>query len=1604
MWGQGSWGSSQQSSWGSQQGSWGKGGQQSQQSWGSGGDQWGSSTQTKGKAGAGKGAAPQKVPASSSPAAQKVPASSAPANAKGGAWGASGKGAAWGKSAAPAVDKGAEFKAKVAKFAKEFETIEKVAKTTLESTKVVLENEKATAGALKSSMESAEKQQTKLNELMKNMTGESYEGRKLGAAHAAPTKELMDMITKIKTLWQSAATTTSKLRPRAAKAQAEADLKVKEGKDTAAFTSLFSKLKAGCLSAENAANDVAKKAAPLVSSPPEDGAEKDKKVAAIETAATEALKKLDAAKADIGEKMKTIASYAPEAKKTAQASLMEMQKKVNEAVKTVTVYKSFKVQLPKLAANEKTISEISEKLKGHDGAISKAGELAKASSMTKEKLGQIEEQVDPVQKAISEVGISLSKLRGLDAVTQDKATKLRARGDELKKKVEGVFSKIKGQRDKIKAEENIETAKELAEKCDSCWKACQEAEMPFLMGVEVLPKEENEEALKNCKEASTAAAVAANAARSHCRVKLAEAKAYEKDLSASTITELTKLMKEIEANEVKFSKFAKDLAERRILPLITEALDALDEFEKKVKIAESAGKVLLSPSIETETAEVVDGAVEKLKSVLSEANASGNKAKNTLQKNQRDSHARDNHPSVVQIKKGLTDGNEKLSKLRSALTKGEQIVRAQKALTSGEEKVKEAEEAAAKAKKCVPKAGKAFSMDAVSKLKEACAEAMKSTKLASSAISPAMTGAPSQVKAELQKLLDRNTAAKKEIDEIQSSTKEPREEALSSHYVEEGKEKVKAVEDAAQKMDDAEGPFLIGSSMGSSKATFEVLEKCSQAAKEVQVAISAYNTLQSQKIGESRQFAAEMSKKVKEIFAELAAKVKKVSDKLVTFEKDSRERSKEARMVEVGEKEKELEANAKKTLSAVEVFTKEGADKMSEAEAEAPLKAFMEAEKETSKIIQSLTGFLQARAKEQQGNKEHTETIKKVQERIKEIKDEITEKRKSVTPHEKRSLGTRLLAEAKEQVAGLDAEIKKATGACAPLLEEAGLQFLVAASVSSLAAALQKHMQEKSLSIDEVFKSIKKGKALGDKDFSKFLSDLAASGHDELGALSEGRPEAMVKKIASSSKGISAEDFANILKQECTCTKQVTLTDKFEIEGGETLCKVEPGTTVELLGASKDDEKGLTRSECKVGDKTGWITVKQGKGVRYLTIVSPFKVFCAGMDKAVQEGGSAVQKVSSSLSGKLKQGGPAEEGPLKEARTQMEKLKEDVTAAIKAIEELKKKVGEAKRAYATKEAAERNAHIEAKNKKEAAPFLEAPNAKVEALEAEVKAVEEAAAPMVSLSGDGLQSFATPASVAEKVDKLAAAVKESADAAREAIKEQTKAASEISPPTGGIALAKSTLKGLSAKVDKLAGEARKAQGVVSGKCKSLTAAKLEPVADALRKLAAKKGKSIEEFFDSRKKGEKIPEAAFCKTLESLVVDEVPISSELAKLVCRKLEADGISKDTFMKYVVLYFKVVRTIVFTDALDISNTKTLRKGDEGEVVEVLEGPVTDEANGLTRVRAKSLKKDDTTVGWITVSGSKGTAFLERTTKPVEKKPVEKAAAKPAETAKPAA
>jgi len=376
---------------------------------------------------------------------------------------------------------------------------------------------------------------------------------------------------------------------------------------------------------------------------------------------------------------------------------------------------------------------------------------------------------------------------------------------------------------------------------------------------------------------------------------------------------------------------------------------------------------------------------------------------------------------------------------------------------------------------------------------------------------------------------------------------------------------------------------------------------------------------------------------------------------------------------------------------------------------------------------------------------------------------------------------------------------------------------------------------------------------------------------------------------------------------------------------------------------------------------------------------SPFKHYCTEAEKAVSEATKKMDEASRALSARMGQGGQAKDGSrLKEARDEMAKMKEPILKAQKDMKELTGKFQKSKGEYANKERAEANLHIEVRNKKEAAQYVEGPRAKLEAVEAAAKAAEEAAAAMVSLTGEELEGFAKPATVLKNVEKLHARVTEKAAVVREVLKEQQKVLAELKTQTGGTAEAKKQFASISQKLQEFVGKTSKANSIVKVKCASLVTAKLDPAAEGIRKHAQQNKMSPEQLFKSLKTGDKIPEKAFCKLLTSL--EGLSVSPEHATLICQKLEADGISKDTFIKYVVIYYKVVKAIVFTDVFDLTKCKTVRRGDVGEIIEVLEGPVRDEVNAMTRVRGTSTVDGKVTEGWVTVSGNKGTAFLEKT------------------------
>jgi len=89
-----------------------------------------------------------------------------------------------------------------------------------------------------------------------------------------------------------------------------------------------------------------------------------------------------------------------------------------------------------------------------------------------------------------------------------------------------------------------------------------------------------------------------------------------------------------------------------------------------------------------------------------------------------------------------------------------------------------------------------------------------------------------------------------------------------------------------------------------------------------------------------------------------------------------------------------------------------------------------------------------------------------------------------------------------------------------------------------------------------------------------------------------------------------------------------------------------------------------------------------------------------------------------------------------------------------------------------------------------------------------------------------------------------------------------------------------------------------------------------------------------------------------------------------------EEDGsIPKSRFINFVRHFMKVSKETVMTSEMVIKESKTLRRLEVGEVVEVLQGPVEETTVKLQRVNAKALQ--DGLQGWITLEGNQGTAFL---------------------------
>lgn len=292
---------------------------------------------------------------------------------------------------------------------------------------------------------------------------------------------------------------------------------------------------------------------------------------------------------------------------------------------------------------------------------------------------------------------------------------------------------------------------------------------------------------------------------------------------------------------------------------------------------------------------------------------------------------------------------------------------------------------------------------------------------------------------------------------------------------------------------------------------------------------------------------------------------------------------------------------------------------------------------------------------------------------------------------------------------------------------------------------------------------------------------------------------------------------------------------------------------------------------------------------------------------------------------------------------------------------------------------ERKAKILAEQKHAVAKIFEEGKAMLDAADAAVTKLEADAKPLAQVGADELNAEATKT--------LAAEVEKAASEARSKIEESAGKGKEITASCAENEALKgfdqSFVNRLTQRSSRIETRVEKVLSVVeSAKEKAVRKAYAEmdvkrtACVSAIRAKMGEDGKSGEQYFKSLTDDDSLSKDKFVSLLGEL--GDLDLKDDQAEKLFKHIAGDdatGVSQERFLELIRLHYKCVKNTVMSEELTIKS-KTVRRLDVGEILEILEGPAKEDGVGVQRAKCKAVQ--DEAIGWVTIAGNQGTAFLE--------------------------
>lgn len=1413
---------------------------------------------------------------------------------------------------------------------------------------------------------------------------------RLRALHASCEKEL----STVKLAWAKVRKAAEHAKQQASAAEAAAEA---EQKDVLAFQAALPQAMQVVTDAEDAVETVAILAAAVSidEDVPDAGETQTKAIQDIEKAATKASTNLIEAKKIVQSRLVEIKRYAPEAKKVAMKEYQDLDRKILEASKRLSPLKKFRQDFEQKANAKKALAEITKTLSSAELEVEKAHIMTSSadstgSKMEEEEISSTSKLLQPaeadLQKSVQMIERRLKALSGNDGEAEQQRKELeelQRRSVETRNKMAGVRTVLKRQEESLQVDVLQNQVSEKVELAEEAFLATSEAEMPFLKGLEVLPREEGIQAVAMCEAAAKKCEVALEQARLlHEKVVNESKTKFSKEVKDRLKEELAKFRLRGEETAKKLASFKKETQQRKAQAMLQEVTEKVAEAESQCQTFSEVVKVLGTENLGQVTVDVLKYAIDQSRAAEKDSVRAYNAAREVITAKQKQVKENSLLSELSKLQSKLAAAHGEMVKSRQLAKNGDAVIRSKKVIETEEARVKSIDEQIEEMEKlAVLFDGPEVKAEDLKNVDETIKKAQAATAGGAASLDAQLKGAAASLKIPLNHLRERVKEANQKIEKVKQTTKAQREKAHAEAYVKEAEQKVEAVEASLQKIAEAELPFLKGIEVLPLKEASTAIADCESAAKQVQEAMDKAKSVLTARVADVHKFAEVASKPTLERLQSLVERNNAAGVKLAAFRKDTEKRKRTSKLQEADEILKTAEEEVDQAREAATPLAAEDLSTMTADTATQICKTLAGLEKAAGQRVHQVINFLAERRKDRDAGGGVPEELEQMQVRLGKVKAKLAESKKHTSMLEQRFVSKKLLAEAAGLVDEVDAEIQKVEAAASPLLDSSSL--LVRLNVQRLSTAVQE-LISKGHTKEALFAKAcgEGGTKVSTEQFKAFIAWLAENQTSEDVVFLDSQLEAIFKKLDADSSGdLSEQEFQDIFSEFFLCVQPISMTDGMSISSGKNVLKLDVGMVVEALGMPQFDEtQKLTRLHCRVVEDTskeGWVTMRGNQGKVYLSRQSPqntaLKSFARNWNTVTKQ----VEKVSSHITDKRKAMGTCAQGPLIEARTELDQLKAKAISFNRRLSDLKRKVEAAKKEYEKKAEQEKKARLDAQEQKLLAAVTKVLDEQVQVVESEATRITEAMAPLVNIQSE-VEVLKVPTSLLKEGEQMNAQLKEKLAAVRTAI------AKHEGPKDEGSGQIRQAVNSAKWKVDNMEKEAAKVLEAARATASRVADVALREARASLRCECAKKDTTLDAIFDTMRGDAPdgtVSKEAFERYLGSM--SDLGLSAEQVSLVYDRIpqSEEGASRWSFLRSFQQFFVCQKSIALTYDFVISNRKPLRMVACDEVMEVLEGPQTDPKLGITRVKGRLLEHN--VVGWATVSGNQGSRFLKEKAKP---------------------